>query len=307
MADDEDLITVALIARPQGLRGEVIAELRTDFPDRFEDLDRVLLRLASGRLVERQLEYGAEIGIGPMMALAKVDIVKGRPAPKAELARALALAAGHEIRVEESTNTRVTVSGRRAGSDFWQKVTWTMDDVKKAGIVNPAYSRYPRQMLLARASAELVRTMCPDVLGGIGQFAEEVDGDGGPVAAAVAVAPASAPAPASNRRQRKPLGELPPAELPPLPGDDPPPLPKDALPLEVVENITDVQGITDAQMRKLMACMNENGIVERGQRLAFTSAVIGRDVGSAKELTKAEAAKVIDRLEEAFQPAEAGS
>jgi 16S rRNA processing protein RimM len=58
MADDEDLITVALIARPQGLRGEVIAELRTDFPDRFEDLDRVLLRLASGRLVERQLEYG---------------------------------------------------------------------------------------------------------------------------------------------------------------------------------------------------------------------------------------------------------
>ena len=58
MADDEDLITVALIARPQGLRGEVIADLRTDFPDRFEDLDEVRLRLASGAVVERQLEYG---------------------------------------------------------------------------------------------------------------------------------------------------------------------------------------------------------------------------------------------------------
>jgi 16S rRNA processing protein RimM len=58
MADDQELITVALIARPQGLRGEVIADLRTDFPDRFEDLDAVRLRLASGQLEDRQLEYG---------------------------------------------------------------------------------------------------------------------------------------------------------------------------------------------------------------------------------------------------------
>ena len=73
-----------------------------------------------------------------------------------------------------ATNTKVTVSGRRRGSQNVQTVTWTMDDAKKAGIAgNPNYAKYPRQMLLARASAELVRAMCPDVLGGITSFAEE--------------------------------------------------------------------------------------------------------------------------------------
>lgn len=34
----EDMITVARIARPQGIRGEVIADLLTDFPERFARL-----------------------------------------------------------------------------------------------------------------------------------------------------------------------------------------------------------------------------------------------------------------------------
>ena len=163
--------------------------------------------------------YGDEIGIGPMMALAKVDIVKGRPAPKAELARALALAAGHQIEVRESTNTRVTVAGRRSGSEFWQTVTWTMDDVKKAGIVNQAYAKYPRQMLLARASAELVRAMCPDVLGGITRFSEEYDDtdpDTGP-AAGHGDRHGRAGWPETSACAAAPVAELAP---PPLPGED---------------------------------------------------------------------------------------
>ena len=110
--------------------------------------------------------FGAELGIGPMVALAKIDIIKGRPAPKAELGRALALGAGHDLWVDESTNTRVVVCGKRRNSTHVFRVQWTMDDAKRAGIAgNPAYAKYPRQMLLARASAELVRSMCPEVLG----------------------------------------------------------------------------------------------------------------------------------------------
>lgn len=233
--------------------------------------------------------YGSEIGIGPMQSLAKVDIVKGRPAPKAELARALALAAGHEIRVEESTNTKVTVAGRRAGTDFWQRVTWTMDDVKKAGIVNQAYSKYPRQMLLARASAELVRAMCPDVLGGIGQFAEEIDGADVPVEQPTAQAPTT-----GTTRRRKPLNmtATTPAELPPLPTDEP--AETEPIDAEVLEGPPPV---TDAQLRKMMACFSERGIRDRAARLSFVFAVIGREVESSKELTLDEASAVIDALE----------
>ena len=32
----DDLIVVARIAKTRGLRGEVVADLLTDFPDRFE-------------------------------------------------------------------------------------------------------------------------------------------------------------------------------------------------------------------------------------------------------------------------------
>jgi 16S rRNA processing protein RimM len=39
----EQLISIARIARPQGIRGEVIADILTDFPDRFADLDEVTL------------------------------------------------------------------------------------------------------------------------------------------------------------------------------------------------------------------------------------------------------------------------
>lgn len=46
----ELLISIARIARPQGVRGEVIADILTDFPDRFADLDEVTL-LRDGKII----------------------------------------------------------------------------------------------------------------------------------------------------------------------------------------------------------------------------------------------------------------
>jgi len=41
MSDTDDLIAVAQIVKVRGLRGEVVADLLTDFPERFEKLDHV--------------------------------------------------------------------------------------------------------------------------------------------------------------------------------------------------------------------------------------------------------------------------
>lgn len=46
----EDWISIARIARPQGVRGEVIADILTDYPDRFESLEDVTL-LRGGSVV----------------------------------------------------------------------------------------------------------------------------------------------------------------------------------------------------------------------------------------------------------------
>jgi len=54
--DQDDLISVARIARPRGVRGEVIADLLTDFPDRFSSMDMALVKIASGEMMQLKLQ-----------------------------------------------------------------------------------------------------------------------------------------------------------------------------------------------------------------------------------------------------------
>src|SRR5256885_16947798 len=42
MSDSDDLIVVAHIAKVRGIRGEVVADLLTDFPDRFAGLTSLI-------------------------------------------------------------------------------------------------------------------------------------------------------------------------------------------------------------------------------------------------------------------------
>ncbi|QYO65940.1 ribosome maturation factor RimM [Leptolyngbya sp. 7M] len=50
----EDLVAIARIARPHGLRGELLADILTDFPERFEGLRKVTAVMPGER--KRQLE-----------------------------------------------------------------------------------------------------------------------------------------------------------------------------------------------------------------------------------------------------------
>lgn len=54
--EPSQLVTIARIVRPQGIRGEVIADLETDFPERFADLDTVYLCSEKGSVTEVGLE-----------------------------------------------------------------------------------------------------------------------------------------------------------------------------------------------------------------------------------------------------------
>lgn len=84
-------------------------------------------------------------------------------------------------------------------------------------------------------------------------------------------APAKAAAPTAQRAQ---------APAPPLPGDGPAPW-------------------TPAQRAKTMAVFGQLGIEDRAERLDICSRIVGRELGSANELTKDDARVLIERLEEA--------
>ena len=51
-----DLVAIANIVRTRGLKGEVVADLLTDFPERFEMLDMVTAVRGSGNRFELEIE-----------------------------------------------------------------------------------------------------------------------------------------------------------------------------------------------------------------------------------------------------------
>src|ERR1044072_6520493 len=55
-AGASELIIIARAVKPRGLKGEIVAELLTDFPDRFEDIEERMLVSPSGAGRTKRLE-----------------------------------------------------------------------------------------------------------------------------------------------------------------------------------------------------------------------------------------------------------
>lgn len=52
----EELVAVAKLVKVRGIRGEIVADLLTDFPERFEDLKTVTAVLPNGKWQELKIE-----------------------------------------------------------------------------------------------------------------------------------------------------------------------------------------------------------------------------------------------------------
>ena len=241
--------------------------------------------------------YGDEIGFGPMQSLTYIAVVDGRPTLYAEAMRAKILAEGHDLWVEETTATRVTVAGRRRDSDQTSRVTWTMDDARRANIAGkPSWRLYPRQMLLARASAELARAVFADAIGGLAAYEELAEPADGTLA----------PRRRQRRRGRRSSSytETAPVSRNRLgvPRSAPNQNPRNhGRRSQANPNPTSPEGqplISDPQRRKMNALFREKDISDRNARLRFASNIAQRPLQSSLELTMEEASRVIDALEE---------
>jgi hypothetical protein len=242
--------------------------------------------------------YGDEVGLGPMQSLAKISVIDGRPTLAAETQRALILAAGHSIWLEESTVSRCTWAGRRRDEDVTSRVTWTMDDARRANLAGKANWRsYPRAMLSARASAELARAIFADVIGGLAATEEtdEAEPD-----QATGGEPAQATGGTTRRRRRTTSAVPAPAAVatistgaPEPAGPPPPPLPGEV-----------GQPMSTGQRKRLMALFRAAGITDRGPRLTYAREVVGRDLRTSSEMTADEVARVIAALEETVETPE---
>lgn len=154
----------------------------------FKALERQATVLAHSRLVKPALRgkpediilvllYGRDLALPATQALAKIHVVEGVPSISAELMRALVLRAGHRFRVVEQSAKTVTVEGaRRETPRERSRVTWTIDEARNAGLTGKDnWSKYPADMLLARATGRLCRAVFPDVLMGVSYTPEELE------------------------------------------------------------------------------------------------------------------------------------
>src|SRR5262249_21606405 len=227
--------------------------------------------------------------------LRTIAIIRGRPTVTAEAQRGLVLAAGHAIWFEETTTTRCIAAGRRAGEERIGRITWTLDDAKRAGLAGgQAWRSYPAEMLRARAWAAPAGAMSPAARLGT-PATEEVDDEpdnGRPADSPPAPPPDDAPTPAPAGRTRRRRTPAKPEERPPVaptPPADPQPEPE--IPPEPLA--------TGAQTRQIFALMRDVGLPaeDREGRLAHTGPLIGRPIESSAELTLGEAGQVIEDLE----------
>lgn len=151
-----------------------------------EKVEKIATRLADTSFVPATLRgkpieitaallAGMELGLPPMATLRSMDVIQGTPALRAHAMRGLVQSHGHEIELVESTPERCVMRGRRAGTEAWQTVTWTIDRAALMGLTGKSeWKKQPQTMLVARATGELCRLIASDVLYAMPYAAEEL-------------------------------------------------------------------------------------------------------------------------------------
>jgi hypothetical protein len=284
--------------------------------------------------------YGHEIGLEPMQSLSTIHVIEGRPTLSAEAMRSLILREGHTLTVEEATPHRATIAGKRLGDTITSRVTWTIDDAKRARIAGrPNWQAYPRQMLVARATAELARQLFADVIRGYAATEELADVIEGELVEDAVQGAAAKPKPTTRRRSRTTAAKPEPPATPepplepgepaePEPSGEPEPLepepevsrqePELEQPIETIAGPTPFEPPAEgepepappdppnpAALRKMFALFGEKGPTERDHRLEYCNAVVGRLIGSSTELTALDVTRIIEALEAEPTPAAA--
>lgn len=107
---------------------------------------------------------GNELGIAPLQAINNIDVVEGRPSPRAKLRQALA--ERHPdceyFRLVSSSDTEATFETKKRSHPAPVRLTFTIEQATKAGLTRKAtYQQHPAAMLVARCSARLADWVYP--------------------------------------------------------------------------------------------------------------------------------------------------
>ena len=252
-------------------------------------------------------EYGVSLGLSAVTAMQMVHVIEGKPTASAQLIGALVRRAGHRLRVTGDDTHAVAEIVRADDPEFVFRSEWTTARAQQANLTGKGtWKQYPAAMLKARAITEVARDACPEALAGVAYTPEELGEE----------QHAAWPEPTTLTVVREPEPEIRPTlgeVLDGLPDDG------DVFEAELVEDSTD-SGVgvgtpqdasatpapvkpSDSQLRMIGALFRDCGWSDRADRLRATSKIIGRQVGSANELSRSEASDLITVLKSCAEDA----
>lgn len=116
------------------------------------------------------LMTGMELGLAPAQAFRGIHVVQGRAVLAADMMVGICKSQTNceWFKLVESTDETATYEAKRAGEPSPTRLTYTIEDAKRAGLADkPIWKQYPAQMLRARCSSGLARVVFADLLFGL--------------------------------------------------------------------------------------------------------------------------------------------
>lgn len=150
-------------------------------PENVNQAWRLATALAKSQLVPKALQNrpndllvtlitGRELGLSPMQSVRGMHVIEGKAVMSADMMGALVMRseACEFLRPAESTDKIATYETQRKGSPSPTKMSFTIEDANRAGLVGKDnWKRYPAAMLRARCLSAICRAVYPDLVGGV--------------------------------------------------------------------------------------------------------------------------------------------
>ena len=112
------------------------------------------------------VQYGRELGIGPMMSLKNINIISGQIACNAQLMLTLALQRGVTYTVVKEGQDGATIKFKRGEIEY--TASFEKKDAESAGLLGKDnWKKYPSDMYFWRAVAKGIRRIAPDAVMGL--------------------------------------------------------------------------------------------------------------------------------------------
>jgi len=120
-------------------------------------------------------------GQHPAVVFRDYHIIQGKPAKKADAMLRDFINSGGKVKWHDLSDDCADATFSHPAGEA--RIEWTIERAKQAGITNPMWRKYPRQMLRSRVISEGVRTVYPGATSGLYEenevrdMAEEVGSD----------------------------------------------------------------------------------------------------------------------------------